>query len=333
MPAESVAYTESADEIVAKASAEGIAISKDNLRDWHRDRLIPKPKQHYPGDGGSVSIYPPGTTRQAIACATLMASLHSVNKVGWALWVRGFPVDRNLWHAYFVRAHEFCLQLWSLGIDGTGSDQFDQALPEIAVQSRLQKPLGQARRRLGENGLTQALDLILSSLVGPREVIGDEQRKDEELIGRLLGTVAAGKKKAIPLAPLLPDSPSEFLGRLNGMADFLPKLKNPELLNEYSDTDFETARNEIGFLLSVFLSVKNAEKDMSGREDSAANFLSELLQNAKATTQAALILMWLICREIPGSVDRLNSLASSIRDQINTQRETGDSQSMRDEIR
>src|SRR5208282_3006868 len=98
---------EPADRIIELASKEGVTLSRRQLAEWHRYGLIRKPKQSRLGRGkGSESIYPRGTARQAMACAVLMARFTSKRRVGWELWVLGYPVAERFWRAPLKRAHK-----------------------------------------------------------------------------------------------------------------------------------------------------------------------------------------------------------------------------------
>jgi hypothetical protein len=102
-----VVFDEPADRIIEAALNAGFPLSRRQLAEWHRHGLIPKPKQLPLGRGkGSASIYRHGTTRQAITCAILMIRFGSLRRVGWELWVLGYPVAERLWRPPLKRAHK-----------------------------------------------------------------------------------------------------------------------------------------------------------------------------------------------------------------------------------
>ena len=75
-----VVFDEPADRIVEIAREKGLTLSRRQLAEWHRHGLIPKPRQLRLGRGkGSESIYPSGTTGQAMTCVVLMAEQNGMS--------------------------------------------------------------------------------------------------------------------------------------------------------------------------------------------------------------------------------------------------------------
>jgi hypothetical protein len=107
MPDASAVYDEPATWIVERARGHGTVLARRKLADWHRAGLIAKPDRNFlGGPEGSESIYPRGTLRQAIACSILMKQFASVERVGWELWMGGFPVAEHHWREPLREAHE-----------------------------------------------------------------------------------------------------------------------------------------------------------------------------------------------------------------------------------
>ena len=197
-----VVFDEPADKIIEIARDEGIVISRRELSEWHRCGLIRKPRQLHLGQGkGSGTIYPRGTARQAITCAVLMAHLRSKRKVGWELWVRGYPVAERYWRAPFKRALKAFRSLSSYFADSADptdgvpalSDQADEFFSEVALRPKAPKGWGIARRRLGQKRFEDLLAIILSTAIGSFEVSEDGASgpaSPTRILARLLGVEA-----------------------------------------------------------------------------------------------------------------------------------------------
>ena len=103
---------------VEEARRQGVNLSRRKLADWHRAGLIPEPDRAFlGGPDGSESIYPRGTLRQVIACSILMKQFSSIERVGWELWMRRFPVAEQHWREPLREAHSMFQLTPSLAAD------------------------------------------------------------------------------------------------------------------------------------------------------------------------------------------------------------------------
>lgn len=73
------------------------AVSRDQMRRWRHEGLLPDVEQvQNPYDGSAVR-YPPGTCKQIAAAARLFREKNRIDYVGRMLWWEGFPVDKRYW--------------------------------------------------------------------------------------------------------------------------------------------------------------------------------------------------------------------------------------------
>src|SRR5438094_5135921 len=82
---------ETADEVIERAGAEGVMITRDQLERWHRAGALPAPRQTPLGPtGGSVTLYPKGAAVQAIALARGLKKKRRLDEVAFALWLQRY---------------------------------------------------------------------------------------------------------------------------------------------------------------------------------------------------------------------------------------------------
>lgn len=76
----------------------GASISRDQLRRWRDQGLMPNVKQVGMGRAaGSVIHYPSGTASLALEIRRLLAIKKKVSFVGWQLWLNGHEVSEGHW--------------------------------------------------------------------------------------------------------------------------------------------------------------------------------------------------------------------------------------------
>ena len=206
---ESVAYEEPADWIVEQAQQQGVTLSRRKLADWHRAGLIEKPdREFHGGPDGSESIYPHGTLRQAIACSILMKQFDSIKRVGWELWMGGFPVAEHHWREPLREAHEMFRMFFSIAVDLENedsaeygfeqSDAVDQLIRTVSDLPQAPPRLGVARRRLRGGSFNEFLSIMISTVIGAFEVsegATGENADPIHVLSRLLGTEPADTRR------------------------------------------------------------------------------------------------------------------------------------------
>src|SRR3954451_24894047 len=95
----------SADELLDRLQAAGRRVTRDQLRRWHREGLIPRPSQKGLGRAqGSESFYPASVYAQASRVSALLGKGLAFERIGWSLWWEGFEVDERHWRPVLEKA-------------------------------------------------------------------------------------------------------------------------------------------------------------------------------------------------------------------------------------
>jgi hypothetical protein len=324
MGSESTIYDEPADAIVEMASKEGVTISRRQLAEWHRAGLIPTPKQPRLGRGkGSLSIYPHGTLRQAIACSALMAHFGEKDWVGWELWVRRYPVTERHWreplseaHAMFRRISSEAIEAPDLDDDGppVQSDAAEEFIADATERPKAPPLMGLARRRLGREGFKAFLGIVVSTAIGSFKFESSEGESADpaHVMARLVGTVPAKHKAAVSEPSILKITGEAIAANLEAMAEHLPQIASSMSPDFITEAELASARDELIFLLNSFLSVRENEKRIAPGSTPDLALITQILRRLGTTEQAALLLIWLAVRSIPGWREKLEVLRQGV---------------------
>jgi hypothetical protein len=85
---------ETRQEVLASAGDAGFAVSAAQLARWHRDRLLPRPRQQALGRGrGTTTVYPANTATQLVALCRIKSEVRNLDLIAFELWWEGFPID------------------------------------------------------------------------------------------------------------------------------------------------------------------------------------------------------------------------------------------------
>ena len=324
MSGESVAYDEPADWIVEEARRKGVTLSRRKLADWHRAGLIPKPDREFLGGlDGSESIYPRGTLRQAIACSSLMKQFGSIERVGWELWMRGFPVAEQHWRDPLREAHSMFQLTPSLAADDPDSeesgpeqsDAADRFIENMTNRPEAPRRLGIARRRLGRDGFKEFLGIVISAMIGAFKVSDGSEGESTDpvhILSRLVGTVPGRHKAAVPPSPYVSVTGRPVAENLEAMAQYLPQIASSMSPDFITEGELALAREEFTFLLNSFLSVRRNEDRIVPGSAPDLKFIEQVLGHLGPTEQAALLLIWLAVRSIPGWRENLEVLRQGV---------------------
>jgi hypothetical protein len=325
MSGESVVYDEPADWIVEQAQQQSVTLSRRKLADWHRADLIAKPDQGFlGGPDGSESIYPRGTLTQVIACSILMKKFGSVERVGWELWMRGFPVTEKHWREPLRQAHGMFQLFLSVAAssydddsENTGLEQSeaaDRIIETIGELSETPLRLGVARRRLRRDGFKEFLGIVISTAIGAFTITEGETGEladPTHILSRLLGVTPGRHKAAVPPSPLLSVTGRALAENLEAMAQFLPRIASSISPDTIPESAFASAREELTFLAHSYLSVRENEARITSGSTPDLPLLRQLFENLGAREQAALMLIWLSVRNIPGWRANLDELRAA----------------------
>jgi hypothetical protein len=319
----SAVYDEPADWIVDQAQQQSVKLSRRKLADWHRAGLIPKPDREFlGGPDGSESAYPGGTLRQVIACSILMKQFGSVERVGWELWMRGFPVAEQYWRDPLRQAHEMFQLFLSVAasadddddLENTGPEQSeaaDRVIETVGELSETPLRLGVARRRLRRDGFKEFLGIVISTAIGAFTITEGETGEladPTHILSRLLGVTPGRHKAAVPPSPLLSVTGRALAENLEAMAQFLPRIASSISPDTITESAFASAREELTFLAHSYLSVRQNEARIAPGSTPDLALLRQLFERLGPKEQAALLLIWLAVRSIPGWRENLDVL-------------------------
>jgi hypothetical protein len=328
MPDASAVYDEPATWIVEQARGHGTAVSRRKLADWHRAGLIAKPRRDFlGGPEGSEPIYPRGTLRQAIACSILMKQFGSLERVGWELWMGGFPVAEHHWREPLREAHEMFQLFFSIATDAEDedsaeygfvqSDEVDQLIGNVSDLSQVPRRLGVARRRLRGSSFNEVLSIVISAAIGAFQVsegVTGEIGDPIHVLSRLLGTEPGRHKAAVPPSPVLSVTGNAVAENLEAMTQFLTLIPGSISPDTVKESEFTSARDELSFLARSYLSVRQDEARIAPGSTPDLALTRQLFENLAPKEQAVLMLIWLAVRSIPGWRENLDELrAASLR--------------------
>ncbi len=329
MSGESVAYEEQAEWIVEEARRQGVNLSRRKLADWHRAGLIPEPDRAFlGGPDGSESIYPRGTLRQVIACSILMKQFSSIERVGWELWMRRFPVAEQHWREPLREAHSMFQLTPSLAADDPDSedsgfeqsDAADRFIETVGDRPEAPRRMGIARRRLGRVGFKEFLGIVISAMIGAFKV-GDgsagESTDPVHVLSRLVGTVPGRHKAAVPPSPYVSVTGRAVAENMEAMAQRLPQIANSM---SPAEGELALAREEFTFLLNSFLSVRQNEDRIVPGSTPDLKFIKQVFGHLGATEQAAMLLIWLAVRGVPGWLETLEVLRQGVLAELGKRR-------------
>lgn len=314
----SVAYGEPNDWIVDQCCAAGRRIDKRRLSEWHRKGLIPEPKTVSLGRGkGSDSIYPVGTLRQVRVCFDLMKYFkRNTEAVGWALWYAGFTVGDRFWRAPFEGAFRWLTLIHKWAADKSDpeddlpslSDEADCEIRKIAGLSRGPDPMGFSRRILKRDGVAELMSTAMSVAIGAYERSDDASENQlANSLGRLVGTLAADKKKARPAPNILEVDGRTVAQNLNEISKV---FRSRSLKSNLSASEAMELRDEFKFLLTAFRGVLCSDPSYFSR---TTKLLNGLIKMESRFSGPMALIVWSIARQVPGWLDNLGMLRCDIQ--------------------
>jgi hypothetical protein len=140
---------ETSADIRTAAGKHGFDVSETRLARWHREGLIPQPRQKSLGRSkGTVSWYPAGTACQVLVLCQIRKCYRSLDEVGWRLWWHGFPVGDRFGIAQLKAAarqwDQYMVQLRSARaiLNGDDEQKSDAAFEQLGRMKdrRINKP-------------------------------------------------------------------------------------------------------------------------------------------------------------------------------------------------
>jgi hypothetical protein len=238
--------------------------------------------------------------------------------------MRGFAVSEGYWRDPLREAHEAFRELHSRSVeapdpsdDGTPmqSDAAEEFITEISESPDAPTRLRLARRRLGRERLKEFLGIVISALIGSLDLSEGEASEAADpahVLARLVGTEPAKHKARIPSSPFLAVTGQAVAENLAAMANQLPHIVRSLSPEGITEAQLASARNELAFLLSSFLSLREYEARITPGSTPDVKFVRQVFSDLSSTEQAIALLIWLAVRNIPGWRENLNALRQGV---------------------
>jgi len=299
-------------DIRTAAAKHGFDVAEAKLARWHREGLIPQPRQKPLGRGkGTVSLYPSGTTRQMLALCQIRARHRSLDEVGWWLWWRGFPVGDQFGLPQLQAAarqwdqHIAELRSAHAILNGDDDEQREAAFDKLerTVDRRINKPfVASIRKRISKRDFVTALRFIIDIATGnfrpnaQSQHDPDEQHRDEVIHKTILGLNPARRHRLLGLIPWLIGPIADALANLSatlGGRSFVQVIAVTEA------ADILRARDEwrdIGW--GVVAVVRGLQKVFGGNP-LGLGVLADCFERASMTDMAFMLIAWCRIRTAP----------------------------------
>ena len=251
-----------------------------------------------------------------------MKQFDSVERVGWELWVHGFSVVERFWREPLREAHQMFLVARSFALNDRSedggpelSDAADEFIETAGDLRDAPRRMGVARRRLGRDEFKELLGIVLSAVIGAlkfSESAAGESADPSQILSRLLGTEPGRHKAAVPPSPFVSVTGRAVAENMEAMARFLPRIATSISAETISEADLVSARNELIFLMHSYLSVRQNEARIVPGSTPDLKLLRQLFGDLKQKEQAALLLIWLAVRDVPGWRENLEALRQRV---------------------
>lgn len=303
---------ETSADIRTAAGEHGFDVSEARLARWHREGLIPQPRQKSLGRGkGTVSRYPAGTTRQVLVLCQTRKRYRSLDEVGWRLWWLGFPVGNRFgiaqlktavrqWHQHVAHLQTFHEMLNS--DDDLKSDAAFEQL-ERTKDRRINKPfLARTRKRIGTRNFVTGLNFIIDITTGnfranlQSQFDRREQQRDEAIHEKILGLTDARRHKLPGFVPWLTGSIADALANLSSsiggrsFAQIIAATNTPDILR---------ARDELHDIASGAITIVRGSQHIFGKNPLGLQVLADSFERASRTDLAFMLIAWCQIRTEP----------------------------------
>lgn len=316
----------------------GRLVSTAVVERWCRLGVLPHGRQAWrAGQAGSVTLFPPGTSRAAFAAANIYQSTRSPDVIAWRLWRHGFPVEEALWRSMLetnARRFDWLVQRLLKRVsdpDGEamslrGKRQLDQ-LRRDRTQSVFFRRL---RKRLGPDFSLFVDGLVAvargqfrgwSSAGGPLpEDLKDRKRQrtegERERIAMAKALAIPHKTRAFEVSYSDKDSIATALEivsrRLGGasLSEFVERTSTDELLQ---------SRNEWRALILMVLAVMNSARSSGQVAFAGTTNSSRLAPPGLPAEEAPFLISLLVLRAEPGFLNGVSEIIASLRQQASSE--------------
>lgn len=103
-----------------------------------------------------------------------------------------------------------------------------------------------------------------------------------------------------------------MIDNLEAMSPMLLDIMSADFLNQFTNAEIETARDELRYLLRLFFAIRKNEANSRGDNIPDADLLAQFFEKRGPWHQATAIIIWLAVRRIPGWLENLQMLMNFI---------------------
>jgi hypothetical protein len=303
---------ETSAEIRIAAGKHGFDVSEARLARWHRDGLIPQPRQKSLGRGkGTVSRYPAGTTHQVLVLCQIRMRYRSLDEVGWRLWWLGFPVGDHFGVAQLkTAAHQWDQHMAQLRTihemresdDDLTSDAAFEQLERMANRRIKKSFIARIRKRVGKKNFETSVKFIVDIATGnfrtnlQSQYDPREQQRDDAIHEKTLGLTPARRRKRSGINPWLIGPIADALANLSAsiggrsFAQVIAATDTPDILR---------ARDELHDIAFGAIAIVRGLQHIFGRNPLGFGVLADCFERASRTDLAFMLIAWCQIRTEP----------------------------------
>ena len=310
----------------------GRIVSAAVVERWCRQGILPHGTQAWrAGHPGSVTLFPPGTSRAAFAAANIYQLTRNPEIIAWRLWRHGFPVEEAMWRSMLENnARRFDRLIVSFlrhvsDPDGTAmSLRGKRELDRLRVDRTESVFFRRLRKRLGQDfslfvdglvGVTRGEFQGWSSAGGPLpEDLKDSKRKrtegERERIAMAKALTIPHKTRAFDASYSQKDAIAtalEIVSRRVGgasLSEFVTRTSADELLQ---------VRNEWRALVLAVLAVTSSSHGSGQVAFTGTSYSSRLAEPGLPAEEAPFLLALLVLRAEPGFRDGVSAIIAGLR--------------------
>jgi hypothetical protein len=183
------------DAVIAYAKAQGVIVTSTQLIRWHRDGLLPRPRQVARGKKqGTVTAYPeiaaPLATFLAlkIALAKKKRRRLGLDQLAWAAWLAGYPLTARIRPLLIERYRQH------LSEARHALDSFENEVPGNPIDSAPDVPLRLGKRRVPRPFRPTMVRVMFEAMAGTFE----PRRYEAEDYRQFLNIVPSKRKSPTP---------------------------------------------------------------------------------------------------------------------------------------
>ena len=302
------------EDLLRGAHDAGFGLSGPQLGRLHRAGLIPAPKIRSLGRGrGTVSEFPPGSTRRLLRVLQLREDTRSLGELGWRLWWEDGcappPAVRALLgeqaSAWEHQRAEFGALLAGEDAGELAAIARMESIYRGLEDGRVDGPLGPMRRRTGRSAFASVVRVFAEILTGRFQGFTDVDgpasdgtpapESTAQLVEVALGINRARRDRLANTAPWFQgrvETDLLALSRTLGRVAIVPYA-------ECSEAELDAARTELRAFLATIAAIVPVFEQLFGANAFGLATIGRALQIDDPSTQALSLLGWLVMREDP----------------------------------